>query len=621
MGAGAGPVGVVVGVLEERGEVLGGEQDAGVAGGFGWEVAVVQGGGEFADDPVDLPGAGLGGGADGVEGWGELVEGGVWHGAHGTTGGGAQGWSGREASARVGPLPVTATTAPSGLVSTVMSANRQLRPARNDRELRLWDVRRALVVIFAAAILTASGVFFGLVLLLDFREIDSTTKLDAKTLFDLVKLSFGVVAGAGALVALVVAYRRQRVDEAGAHREATRLHTERFSQAVEQLGSDSPAVQLGGVHALTGLADDAPDDSLRQTCIDVLCAYLQLPFTPDPGDDPAHQEEHHRYLALRTVRHTILRLIADHYRRPHGTHRSWQGCSLDLIGVTIDCDIDLSGTDFVGGEVSFNGATFPGGEVSFAHATFSGTKVSFDGATFSGGEVTFEGLNFLSGGGKVTFNGARFAGGRVSLRGIYVNKYNIVSFSGAEFLPGGEVDLTGAQTFGGAMYLDHASFSGGRVDLTGVGVNSGTVSFADSMFSGGEVSFHRARLTDGWLHMHRASFSGSRVNFDEATFSDGDVLLNRATFSSGTVSFCDAVFRGSRVSVYQVTFYGSTVPFDRASFSGGTVSFHEVEFAGGTVSFHEASFSDGVVVFDEVRDVSGSVVVFDDATGTIPSLH
>ncbi|MFD9466789.1 hypothetical protein [Streptomyces sp. NPDC060027] len=109
-------------------------------------------------------------------------------------------------------------------------------------------------------------------------------------MFDLVKLSFGVVAGAGALVALVVAYCRQRVDEAGAHRDGTRLHTERFSQAVDKLGSDSPAVRLGGVHALAGLADDAPDDGLRQTCIDVLCAYLQLPFTPDPGDDPAHQE-------------------------------------------------------------------------------------------------------------------------------------------------------------------------------------------------------------------------------------------------------------------------------------------------------------------------------------------
>src|SRR6478735_6137036 len=195
-----------------------------------------------------------------------------------------------------------------------VTVNRQQRPSPDDRELRLWGVGRALVVTVVAAILAAGSVISLLVYLLDFQKTDTTAKLDAKTLFDLVKISFGVVAGAGALVALVVAYRRQRVDEAGAHREATRLHTERFGQAVEQLGSDSPAVQLGGVHALAGLADDAPDDNLRQTCIDVLCAYLQLPFTPDPGDDPAHQEEHHRYLALRKVRHTILRLIGDHYR-------------------------------------------------------------------------------------------------------------------------------------------------------------------------------------------------------------------------------------------------------------------------------------------------------------------
>jgi hypothetical protein len=184
-----------------------------------------------------------------------------------------------------------------------------------------------------------------------------------------------------------VAYRRQRVDEVGAHREATRLHTERFSQAVEQLGSDSPAVRLGGVHALAGLADDAPDDNLRQTCIDVLCAYLRLPFTPDPGDPPndtstdeqreAHQNKKDRYLALREVRHTILRLIGDHYRVSEGSHRSWQGCNLDLNGVTIDGDMD------------FSGARFSGGRVSFGRARFFGGAVSFDSARFSGGEVSF----------------------------------------------------------------------------------------------------------------------------------------------------------------------------------------------------------------------------------------
>ncbi|MFD5557668.1 pentapeptide repeat-containing protein [Streptomyces sp. NPDC127068] len=314
------------------------------------------------------------------------------------------------------------------------------RPAPDGRELRLWRVGRALTVTFIAAVLVAGGVFYGLVVVLDFQGVDRTAKLDARTLFDLVKVSFGVVAGAGALVALVVAYRRQRVDEAGAHRESTRLHTERFTQAVEQLGSDSPAVQLGGVHALAGLADDAPDQGLRQTCIDVLCAYLRLPFTPDPGNDPTHLEEHHRYLALREVRHTILRLIGDHYRIPQGAHRSWQGCDLNLTAVTIDGPIDLSGASFSGGTVSFDRASFSGGTVFFNGASFSGGTVSFNGASFSGGTVSFGNASFS--GGTVSFNEARFSGSTV--------------------------------------YFYLASFSGG------------TVSFNEARFSGSTVSFREA---------------------------------------------------------------------------------------------------------------------------------
>ncbi|WP_443053311.1 pentapeptide repeat-containing protein [Streptomyces sp. IBSBF 3010] len=361
-----------------------------------------------------------------------------------------------------------------------------------------------MVLTFVSAVLVAGGVFYGLVVLLDFQEIDTTAKLDAKTLFDLVKLSFGVVAGAGALVALVVAYRRQRVDEAGAHREATRLHTERFSQAVEQLGSDSPAVQLGGVHALAGLADDAPDNNLRQTCIDVLCAYLQLPFTPDPGNDPARQEERHRYLALRKVRHTILHLIGDHYRRPEGTHRSWQGCDLDLTGVTIDGPIDFGGAVFSGGRVSFLGATFSDSGVSFSGATFSGSGVLFVDATFSDGVVSF--VDAMFSGGVVSFGGATFSGGGVL-------------FSGATFS-------------GGTVSFDAAVSPGSTTVFSG-----GTASFDGAMFSGGVVSFSGAMFSGGGVLFSGATFSGGTVSFDGATFSGGTVIFGSAVFSGGTVSF------------------------------------------------------------------------------------
>ncbi|WP_369691365.1 hypothetical protein [Streptomyces sp. DI166] len=122
--------------------------------------------------------------------------------------------------------------------------------------LRLWPVGTVLALAFTAALAAASLVFYAGWELLDVRGLKPERRIDSRTLFDLVKLAIGVVAGAGALVALAVAYRRQRVDENGALCDTTRLHTERFTTAVSQLGDDSPAVRLGGVHALSGLADE-----------------------------------------------------------------------------------------------------------------------------------------------------------------------------------------------------------------------------------------------------------------------------------------------------------------------------------------------------------------------------
>ncbi|KQX34131.1 hypothetical protein ASD97_39655 [Streptomyces sp. Root63] len=357
-----------------------------------------------------------------------------------------------------------------------MTASRKPRSSPNEQKLRLMKPRWAFSLTFGTVVLVSGGIFYGLVVLLDFKEIDSTAKLDAKTLFDLVKLSFGVVAGAGALVALVVAYRRQRVDETGAHREATRLHTERFSQAVDKLGSDSPAVRLGGVHALAGLADDAPTQDLRQTCIDVLCGYLQLPFTPDPGEDPAHQEEHHRYLAFRKVRHTILRLIGDHYRRPQGTHRSWQGSDLDLTGVTIDSDMDFAGAVFSDGRVDFRDARFTSGRVNFHGARFSSGTVKFQGAVFSGGRMDFRSAAFT--GGTVDFRRARFTDGTVDFRS--------------------------------------ATFTGGTVDFHSATFTGGTVDFRFARFTDGRVNFGSARFTGGTVAFHGARFTGGMVSFDFA---------------------------------------------------------------------------------------------------------
>ena len=79
------------------------------------------------------------------------------------------------------------------------------------------------------------------------------------------------------------------------------------------------------------LADDWPEN--RQTCVDVLCGYLRMPYEPDPGDG-ATGPERLAFDASREVRHTVIRVITAHLKA--GAAVSWQGLSFDFTGVVFD---------------------------------------------------------------------------------------------------------------------------------------------------------------------------------------------------------------------------------------------------------------------------------------------
>src|ERR1700748_705281 len=117
---------------------------------------------------------------------------------------------------------------------------------------------------------------------------------------------------------------KQTLDE-----QRGRTLNERFPTAPGQLANDRPpAVRLAGVYAMAGLADDWEEN--RQTCIDVLCAYLRLPYDPDPGSEgPAG--ERLAFRASREVRHTVIRVITAHLRDAAGV--SWHGLNFDFTGV------------------------------------------------------------------------------------------------------------------------------------------------------------------------------------------------------------------------------------------------------------------------------------------------
>lgn len=337
---------------------------------------------------------------------------------------------------------------------------------------------------FIAAALGSAAVFWTGWHLLGVRELKPEQRIDSSTLFDLVKLAFGVVAGAGALVALVVAYRRQRVDEDGALRESTRLHTERFTTAVSQLGDPSEAVRLGGVHALAGLADDAPTRDLRQTCIDVLCAYLRLPYVAEPDLPPDNVEARHAFLALREVRHTVLRIIRDRLRLPADHPHSWQGHDFDFTGVAFD-RADFSETTFSAGSVSLQEATFlPGCYVTFREAKFCGASVNFTATKFLGGTVTFSGAELASG--NVNFALAEFHAGVVNFSHVSVSG-GLLNFSISKFV-------------GGRVAFHHFQMSGGTLAFTGATLGRHPVSFVGAAFSGGTV-YTTAQWEGGRLDM------------------------------------------------------------------------------------------------------------------------
>src|SRR2546430_5499357 len=116
----------------------------------------------------------------------------------------------------------------------------------------------------------------------------------ANSRLDAVRTGLAAGAGAGAAVGLMLAFRRQHHQEVATvltDRDATeRRITELYTKAVEQLGNDKAPVRLGGLYALERLAQD--NLAHRQTVVDVICAYLRMPFSAtEPASKPHPEPE------------------------------------------------------------------------------------------------------------------------------------------------------------------------------------------------------------------------------------------------------------------------------------------------------------------------------------------
>ncbi|MGW5918507.1 pentapeptide repeat-containing protein [Nocardia fluminea] len=402
------------------------------------------------------------------------------------------------------------------------------------------------------------------------------TKNEPAAPLDITKIALVVAGGVGGAVALVVAYRRQR------DLEQSRF-IERFGAAATQLGSPYTAVRTAGVYAMAAMAvvaDESAGDR-RQQCIDVLCGYLRLPYSPDTGAN--HQtgqdrketstsgvkvQDHFQYLQNdKVVRQTIVGVIAAHL---HDNENSWSNNNFNFTTAHFE-DADFSKATF-SGDATFGGATFSG-TAWFGEATFSG-DATFSGATFSGtawfGEATFSG--------DATFSRATFSGDAT---------FGEATFSGDAWF--GEATFSGDAWFRGATFSGTAKFSRATfssIATFGRATFSGTAWFGEATFSG--TAWFRGATFSSIATFGEATFSGTAW-FGEATF--GFTWFDRATFSG------DATFDGA-------TFSGDAT-FDGATFSG-TAGFSRATFGAPSsedtvISYHGADFGSGAVSFDQPR--------------------
>jgi uncharacterized protein YjbI with pentapeptide repeats len=318
-----------------------------------------------------------------------------------------------------------------------------------------------LAIAVGAVIVLGVGAVAWTVLLWRYGSAGPGVELDA------VRTAGTVTVAAGGAAALLLAARRQVHTERDSGEQRI---TELYTRAVDQLGNGQAPVRLGGLHALERLAKNNP--AQRQTIVDVICAYLRMPYTPPaddhaPGED-APEDAHRRYEQSRQelqVRLTAQRILSTHLQ-PEEAAVFWPNIDLDLTDAYL-YQLDLTachvrralfdGAKFAdhamfremtfASDAQFNDAEFFR-SAQFGMAEFFGSA-EFDGTKFFGnahfGEAEFS--EFAQFREAEFFVGAQFGEAKLSMGAWFV---------GAKF--------SGHTWFGEAIHTEYIEFDRARVD-------------------------------------------------------------------------------------------------------------------------------------------------------------
>jgi hypothetical protein len=376
-----------------------------------------------------------------------------------------------------------------------------------------------LWMVLLAALVTG-GIAFGIWLLA--KKPSLASLVAGMTLLDLIRVALLVTGGIGGIVALVVAYRKQKLGERAEareeeaaklarradEREDTKLYGERFAAASEQLASKEAMVRLAGVYAMSLLADDWQNG--RQICIDVLCSYMRQLYIPPPrSPGPENMDSYISGREEQQIRRAIMSGILRRLRVDSPSSLSWNGCDFDFTETNFD-ELDFSDIRFTGGSLILSDfQVFGSGVVSFRDAIFSGAAVVIQPKPGCARVIELQRSQFRSG--DIRIN-VRLFDGRISfLNSIIKSSCKLTSY----------VDVTGES----------------RVVLQGIDLQSKESSFHVTLESQGNST----------VSVIKAQIKAGRIGVDTQIDSRGAIVCNDVDITGGRFSV--TTYPGSQVEV------------------------------------------------------------------------
>ena len=383
----------------------------------------------------------------------------------------------------------------------------------------------------------------------------------------------------------------------------------RYAKAVEQLGSVSAPVRMGGAYTLVSLVDEwLKEENIEyneriaegQIIINNLCAYIRSPFTltshydeltqDSPTSEGVYKNKYQKFYidkaALESEADIRLSILKEIHRRLHGpdenTPGAWSDFEYDFSGSTFFYPVDLTNSYYTK-PVNFSGSTYQdwvdfSDSIHQSRADFNDStyrnwadfrdsiyqgRADFNSSTYQN-VVYFSDSTYRS---EACFNKSTYQDFVYFDRSIYQNWADFydstyqdeASFTGSTYL-----DMV---SFFDSTYQEVVSFSDSAYWNGGGFSNSiyqGEVDFSNSIYVGGigfSNSAYRGKANfSGSIYQGQVGLSNSTYE-DEAAFS-GSIFRDEIYCGQGTNSGSSSRFTQCAPEFYdeanqQNTLFGS----------------------------------------------------------------